>query len=232
MDHDPHLNGEEATGEIWTYSTTVRAWLVLEQGREWRMTTLPPPLESLFQEINRALEAGLYYAAIAISLSIPDVCSWLTVDPDPTKLWSNRRRQTDNYKAWFDANLASRFNNLTADDCYSMRCGVLHNGQFGRPDARFDKIIFLLPSTDPQRGQIRLGGDILVTIAPGIAFGDVTGRVLQIEAVWFCRQFIDAARKWAFDAANNPHVAENLERLVRYRPDGLPPYMVGLPLIA
>ena len=114
-----------------------------------------------------------------------------------------------------------------------MRCGVLHQGQFGRPDDRYDRIIFMLPQLPGLgRGQIRVIRDIVVTISPGLSFGGVTGKVLQLEAIWFCEQIIAAAREWAALKAADPIVQGNLPNLVRYRSEGLPSYIVGQPLIA
>lgn len=78
----------------------------------------------------------------------------------------------------------------------------------------------------------RMAKDIVVTIAPEVSFGDVTGKVLQIDAAWFCQQFTDAVRQWAITKVNDPNVQTNVPNLVRLRPEGLPPYIVGIPLIA
>jgi hypothetical protein len=126
-----------------------------------------------------------------------------------------------------DTNLAQRFDNLTSDDCYRLRCGVLHQGNFGHPDSRYDRVIFIAPNQP-----IRMMKDILVTIAPGISFGDITGKVLQIDPAWFCGQFIDATQQWAVKKINDPNVQANIPNLVRLRPEGLPPYAVGLEVIA
>ena len=63
-------------------------------------------------------------------------------------------------------------------------------------------------------------------------YGAVTGKVLQIDAAWFCQQFTDAVRQWAITKVNDPNVQTNVPNLVRLRPEGLPPYIVGIPLIA
>ncbi len=43
---------------------------------------MPPELEAIFREIEKALEAKLYYLAMAVSLSIPDICACLERDQD------------------------------------------------------------------------------------------------------------------------------------------------------
>jgi hypothetical protein len=78
----------------------------------------------------------------------------------------------------------------------------------------------------------KLSKDVLVTIASGVEFGDVKGKALQIEAVWFCEQFIRAARQWAIANGEDLNVSTNMPNLVRFGSNGLPPYIIGVPLIA
>jgi hypothetical protein len=211
----PHIE------RTWTLKTSLKGWLVMGIGGSWIVESTHPALQRFLEEIKTALDTKLYYLAIATTLSVPDVCSCLECSPNA--IWTTPEK----YKAWFDANLAHRFSNLTSDDCYRLRCGVLHKGNFGRPDSRSDRVIFMAPNPS-----FRMTTDIVVTIAPGVSFGDVTGKVLQIEAVWFCQQFIDAVREWAVAKINDPNVQTNVPNLVRLRPEGLPPYIVGVPLIA
>src|ERR1022692_3417221 len=81
------------------------------------------PMEAILTEIDRALDAGLYYLAIALSLTLPDICGALE-SPDGG---ATRERFT----AWYDTYLAQTYQSLTAADCYSLRCGVIHQGRFG-----------------------------------------------------------------------------------------------------
>ena len=205
----------------WKLSTSWKGWLVPGMGGSWTVESIHPALRQFVSEIRAALDAKLFYLAIAVALSIPDICS--CVESNPDAIWATAKK----YKRWFDTNLASEFQNLTADDCYRLRCGVLHQGNFGHPESRYDRIIFLAPNPS-----FRMLGDTLVTISPGISFGDVTGKVLQIEAVWFCETLISAAIKWAEEKTGDQNVQTNLPNLVRFRPEGLPPYIVGVPLFA
>jgi hypothetical protein len=211
----PHIE------RTWTLTASLKGWLVPGIGWSWVVEPLHPALQRFLDEIKAALDAKLYYLAIATTLSVPDVCSCLECDPNA--IWSTPEK----YKGWFDANLAHRFENLTSDDCYRLRCGVLHQGNFGHPKSRYDRVIFIAPNQS-----IRMANDALVTIAPGVSFGDVSGKVLQIDPAWFCEQFIVGVRQWAANRINDPNVQTNLPNLVRLRPEGLPPYAVGLQVIA
>lgn len=82
-------------------------------------------MDDILNEIDRALAAGLYYLAIAMALTIPDICAALEAE--------NGETNQQKYKAWYESNLAYKYTNITAQDCYSLRCGVLHQGRCGHP---------------------------------------------------------------------------------------------------
>jgi hypothetical protein len=192
------------------------------------MDNVPPELTAILREIEKALEAKLYYLAIAVALSVPDICACLECDPDKP-IWATQ----DKYVGWCAKNLDSHFKNLAGVDLFRIRGGVLHQGHFDHPKARFDRVMFIGPES-----RIK-AHDIVVTVEPGVAFGGISaeelrlsGQILQLDVARFCQSIIDAARTWVISKAKDPHVQRNLPNLVRYRPEGLPPFSVGVPTIA
>jgi len=174
--------------------------------------TEPHPLEMVLRDIERALDAGLWYLALAVSLSIPDICSLLELEEG----WSNGNI----FAAWFDKHVGKAYTNFTGEDCYKVRGGVLHKGQFGHKKLRYDRIFF---SISPS---------IVLRETMGTNIGGLPGTVLSLDLILFCRTMVKAARAWAKATESDPIVVANLPSLVRLRPDGLPPYIVGLPVIA
>jgi hypothetical protein len=189
---------------------------------------VPLELAAILHEIEKALDAKLYYLAIAVALSIPDICACLECDPD--KIWANEKK----YVAWCDVNLTSRFVNLTGVDLYRIRGGVIHQGDFvGHPKSRFDRIMFIGPES-----RIK-AHDVIVTVKPEVTFGGISaeelrfsGDLLQPDVVTFCNIVMDAARSWAISKAADPNVQQNMPNLVRYRPNGIPPFSIGVPTVA
>jgi len=192
------------------------------------MTQTPAELEAIFDEIWKANNAGLHYTALAVALSVPDICSCL--EQEPGKIWA----KTEKYIAWCDAHLVSRFKHLTGKDISDLRGGILHQGNFRHPKSAFDGVMFVGPNS-----AIRFQNDIIITVAPGVQIGGKTMeeiglgyRILVMEVVPFCTTIADAAREWVVAKASDPFVQSNLPRLVRFRPNGLPPFAVGVPVIA
>ena len=133
--------------------------------------------------------------------------------------------------AWCDANL--KFRRLTGTDLYRIRRGVLHQGHFGHPKARFDRVIFNGPESNIK------ADEALLTVTPGTKFGGVeaeklrlSGQILMMDAGIFCRKIMAAARAWSIAKASDANVQRNLPNLVRFRPHGMPPFSVGVPTIA
>ena len=64
-----------------TLKGSLRGWLILGKSWCWIMDSIHPSVRALLGEIERALDAKLYYSAIAVALSVPDVCASLELDP-------------------------------------------------------------------------------------------------------------------------------------------------------
>jgi hypothetical protein len=169
------------------------------------------------------MSAKLYYLAIAVALSVPDICACFECDP-AKPIWAT----SDKYIAWCEKNLAGQFTNVDGTDLFRIRGGILHQGHFDHPKSKFDRVMFIGPES-----AIKMH-DIVVHVAPGVAIGGVpadqmrlSGDILQLDVIRFY-----GARKWAVAMANEPNVEANLPNLVRYRPNGLPPWSAGVPTIA
>lgn len=171
------------------------------------------PLERILEDIEKALRAEFYYLAIAVSLTVPDICAAL--ECDPAKIWVTEAK----YVAWCRTNLEPHYRHFTSEDCYRLRCGVLHQGKFGHPKTPYDNVYFGLPNTTGfvnHDGLVEWGGK----------------KGLQLDAQMFCQTMIAAVRNWLAKSVENPNIAVNLPHLVSLRPDGLPPFVQGIPVIA
>jgi hypothetical protein len=164
-------------------------------------------MQTILLEIEAALNAGFYYLAIAIALSLPDVCSALE-SPDGTTSGTQ-------YKAWYDVWLAPTYPMITAVDLYSLRCGIVHQGRFGHNKMQYSRILFTVPN--PQ-------GNVF--------HRNIINDALNLDACMFCRDILRSVSSWYAAKRNEPTVQANLPRLLRFYPQGLAPYMVGMPLIA
>jgi len=164
-------------------------------------------MEVVTREVRRALDAGLYYLAVVLTLTLPDICAALESDDGE----STGAR----YRAWCDTWMASTYPMLNGHDLWSLRCGVLHQGKLGHPNMSYTRVLFTIPN------------------AQGMYFhNNVMNDALNLDAVTFCEEVVGAVSQWYAANKTSPNVQANWPQLLQYREQGLAPYMVGIPLIA
>jgi hypothetical protein len=198
----------DISGWRWICGVSWRGFRLVRRQGYWIPMKSAGPLEPILDEAERAMAHELYYLAIMLSLTLPDICSALQEE--------DGRTTREAYKRWFDINLGSKFETLSADDCYSLRCGVLHQGRMGlmRKGRQFGRVLFSVRDTS------------------GLFDSNRLDDAVQFDTTTFCNVIAEAVREWFQAAQDDPIVVQNLPNLVKYRPQGLAPYMTGIPLIA
>ena len=90
-------------------------------------------------DIKSAIDHRVFYAALVTTLSLPHICSSLEN--------GNNRSNGSDYKNWYSRYVESRFSGtLSAEACYSLRCGMIHQGQVSVPGhPQVERVIFRLP---------------------------------------------------------------------------------------
>jgi len=202
---------------VWTCGTSYDNWRLVFRAGCWHVTPpKPAALEAIFTEIQKAIDAQLYYLAVAVSLSVPDIC--VSLECDPTAIWTNKAK----FIAWVANYIEPQYDYFTGADFYQLRGGVLHNGKYGHPNGRYDRLMFSLPN--PR-------GIVLREVRSSVD-SETKEVVLSLDIGMFCNSVISAARTWLVDQKDNLNVAANMPNIVRLRPEGLAPHIVGLPVIA
>lgn len=168
------------------------------------------PVEALLQEIEKALDVPLYYLALLLTLTLPDICTALEQS-------DGRTDGKPLYLKWYKANIFDQIGGLSPDEAYELRCTVVHQSRALASNKRgYDRVIFTMAK----------GGGAL-TVDSMVLNGAMT---FEVEA--FCRRWIGAVRVWIEKSKANQIVQSHLPSLLQVRPNGLAPYTFGLPLIA
>jgi hypothetical protein len=164
------------------------------------------PLYPLLNQINLAAQNGLHLIAIGMASALPTICASLAAE--------DGRAGGKEYKEWCKANLTSaKFSFVTPDDLYSIRCGVLHQGRFGDLQHNVSRVVFAPPS-----------GNLIANCR--------VDDVYIYGVVEFCQNLCDAALGWYEANKADPIIIANTKRMMQYYPQGLPPYIEGIPVIA
>lgn len=177
------------------------------------------PLEFILREMVAVHNAGLYYAAITIALTLPDICSKLSYDVSDDRYWKGNQKR---YEQWCKLYLADkeRLPYLTPQDMWALRGGMVHQGQtFGHPKSRFERVVFVLPDAGGNQFQIgegHFGGDKPLS---------------AISTSTFCQAILEGVRDFIVSTQDDAIVQKNIVGLVRLRPEGDGRLFSGLAVI-
>jgi len=173
---------------------------------------LLPQLESIFNDVRRAIDAALYYPALAVALTVPEICITLCWDRDMMV-------KEKHYKDFIDTYSTPQELGVDGLGCYRLRGGVIHRGNAsGHPKFAGTHVLFTTPEA------------IAKIHALTIQVGDKSAAMFDLDM--FCSGMIQAAKRWYEKHKDHPKVVENLPRLLSLRPFGLSPFVVGVPVIA
>lgn len=173
---------------------------------------VPSELENVLIDMKRSIEARLYYPALLVALTIPEICAALSLD---RSLFVKQKH----YVEFVDKYTTPPELGLSGLDCYRLRGGVVHRASFaGHPYFGATHVVFTVPESGARLH----------------AFSMVSGRktAAMFDVVLFCRAMDAAARRWYQDHEKDPNVQRNLKNLIRYCPNGLSPFVVGAPVVA
>ncbi|HEV2124461.1 MAG TPA: hypothetical protein VGW38_17040 [Chloroflexota bacterium] len=161
-------------------------------------------------------DARLYYLALAGALLVPDICGALEAP--------NGEATANSYQQWFDANYAQIMlggsSPLTAHDCWRFRCSFLHQGRTQHPQSGYTRIMFIEPG----------GPYPIMHMCSSTTMNNESA--LQIDVRLFCMEMVAVARRWLADVQGTEPFETNLQLFVRRHPNGIAPYIVGVPIIS
>lgn len=171
-------------------------------------------MQYYFDQVRLAAKTKLYFLALAGALVIPDMCSGMET--------SDGRTNGVLYKAWVDEHLSSLFSvgptqspSFSGEDCWGLRCSFLHQGRLTPHQGSYSKIIFVEPGA-----------------SSNIFHNNVINDALNIDVPIFVSTMVDAAEKWLASAQEMSNFQSNSASYMQRYPNGLPPYIAGVPVIA
>ena len=159
-------------------------------------------MERFLTSVEKSIQTENWYAALTMSLTLPDICGWLTT-PD---VKSQKRYETwfntyllPNYKSQFHG---PEFTFLSGSDCYALRCAFLHEGtdEVLRQRAREVITRFAFSTTGSHRC--------------------LFDSVLLLNVQSFCAEICAAVRQWVHDVSGNVNIQLRLSELVCVRTEG------------
>lgn len=169
-------------------------------------------MREYLDQVRRAAQSELYFVTLGAALVIPDMCAALEAD--------DGRTCRTRYETWFDRHMAPKYTvgpegtpSFSGEDCYGLRCAMLHQGRLEPHKGEYKRIVFIEPN-------------------PVIAgHNNVIGEMLNLDVVRFALDMVASAETWLAGAEHTPEFAANSARYVQRYPKGIGPFN-GIPVIA
>ena len=189
-------------------------------------------MRALVEQLEQSLASGQYFLTLFTALTLPDIAAAL----DSEDGFATGPR----YVAWYEQWVRPQFGKailatlpaslppeqqeyiknglqeppLDGDACYRFRCSLLHQGTTQHPKSQFSRIIFI----EPHATSTKIHNCIIKD-------------ALCIDLQSFCRELIAGVRAWLDQAENTERFKANYEKFVRRHPQGLKPYIAGVPVV-
>ncbi len=159
-------------------------------------------MERFINAAQSALNAGNWYGALAVSLTLPDICGRLE---NPSALTKER------YLAWwlkycqpkytyFVGALREKHVFLAGDDAYALRCAYLHEGgsdiSYQRARKALSEFIFVKP---PKSGSVHC---------------NQSDDRLQLQVDIFCNDICAGATTWSIEHKENSEINQRIALLL------------------
>ncbi|MBS1520491.1 MAG: hypothetical protein JST50_05815 [Bacteroidetes bacterium] len=177
-------------------------------------------MEEIFNQIRNAISCKLYYSALFMTVTIPDICSALQSE--------NNKTTRDKYKNWFNKYIPKLAPNkygmkgqLKDEDLYLIRCSLLHQGQTNN-QKDYKRLLFIEPDTTAYKG--------LNSIHCCVIGSDSPEKSLLIDIVKFCDDMIKGGEEWLKEMENDTYYKINADKLIRRHSNGISP-IIGAPVI-
>lgn len=139
--------------------------------------------------IEKALNDENWYAALGLALALPDICANVF---SPTE--GSQRR----YVRWYNQYMLPKYTRqvgadreehvfLQGEDCYALRCALLHEGSHDISEQRAQQVIenfnFVVP---PQGWEVHM---------------NQMKNALQLQVDIFCRDICSSVHQWIADSS-------------------------------
>ena len=165
-------------------------------------------IDRYLDSIIKSLESKNWYAALFIALAIPDICG----DLEQPSEKSSRVR----YVNWYNKYMLPQYSVtmpslqephvfLSGDDCYALRCSILHQGT---GDIGKQKVSTILESVRFNEPSDEGGG----------MHRNQYKNVLQLRVDAFCNDIINATRQWLSDVQGDASIQARIQLLLKIHP--------------
>jgi len=170
------------------------------------MTILEEKVNPFIESIERSIQTENWYAALTLSLALPDICGRL----ENPKLGSEKR-----YIKFFNTYLKSFYISkvgeqkeiefLSGSDMYALRCSFLHEGSSEIEHQRARDIL---------NSYIFVNGSKYLTVHKNMFISD-NEKKLQLQVNKFSEEIVAGVKSWLEDCREKQYILNQAESMIK-----------------
>lgn len=171
------------------------------------------PVRDYLDQVQRASDAHLYYLSLAGALLVPDMAGAAEAEDGIAK--------PARYVSWFDRYVAAHYPKrdespiMSGTDCWGLRCSLLHQGRLAPHQGSFSRVLFIEPGATTNFFHLGVQDD-----------------ALHIDVTRFVADVVSGALTWLDAVEDSAVYQRNYSESMQRYPEGLAPYIGGVPVIA
>ncbi len=158
-------------------------------------------MDQLLKSVRSALKKKNYYVALFTALTLPDICA----------ASEHGRATPARYSAWWEEHLSQYKGFLSGNDCYALRCAVLHQGKDDITEhtirEALDYCVFLTKGPN-------------LSLFSNCEFNGKNQSFLQLNVQSFCEDVCGAVEKWMQTFSKDPVVLARVNETVEIHEPG------------
>jgi hypothetical protein len=159
-------------------------------------------MQKIINSIYDALENKNWYVALFVTLTLPDICAALEYGE------SSGSRYAD----WFEANVPRYKGFISGNDCYALRCALLHQGKDNTLEQKkremLEHYVFLTDSNSH------------CTLFENCIFNGVEKSFLQLNVQIFCKDLCACVETWLASMSTSSDIQSRLKDTIKIHEPG------------
>lgn len=158
-------------------------------------------MQNIVDSVYSALKNEDWYAALFVSLTLPDICSAL----------EHGNTSGEKYADWFEQNLSQYKGFLSGNDCYALRCSLLHSGKDDISDQRKQEVL---------EHYVFLTKGSHCNLFKDCVFNGEKKSFLQLNTQIFCKDICKAVEDWLVSSSANSAIQARLKDTIEIHEPG------------
>lgn len=158
-------------------------------------------MQNILDSVYSALDSKNWYAALFVCLTLPDICAAL----------ESGTTSGSRYAEWFEKNLPQYMGFLSGNDCYALRCALLHQGSDDISGQRVREVL---------EHYIFMTEGSHCNLFKDCVFDGVKKSFLQINVKLFCKDICTAVETWLSTVSGKQDIQSRLIETIEIRAPG------------